>query len=130
MTKYTFTLLFPESISESQVTNVNFQVTGDPAIQPPLPENKMPATFEVNDTLTFTYHKANNGVKIDSCLFTQYNIDTSQKGASEDFINEFDKPHTITDSFIGSWIFHLLGMYKLKGKHAAYYLDPEFTCGH
>jgi len=128
MTQYTFTLLFPDNIVESEVTNVNFQVTGDPALQPPLPENQMPATFAVNDTLTFTYHQANKNLKIDSCLLTQYNTKTSQKGASEDFINQFDKPVTLTDSFIGSWIFHLIGMYKFDGKHAAYYLDPEFTC--
>jgi hypothetical protein len=127
MIKYTFTLLFPKSIEKDQVTVVNFQVTGEPAIQPPLQQNQMPATIAVNDTLTFTYHKANKDVKIDSCLLTQYNTDSSQKGGSEDFINKFDKPITIPESFVGSWVFHLLGMYKVNNKHAAYYLDPEAT---
>lgn len=129
MTKYTFTLLFPNSIDKSKVTQVDYQVTGDPAIQPPLPQNKMPATFAVDDTLTFTYQKANPEVNIKSCLLTQFNVETSQKEVDEDFANDFDKPITITDSFKGSWIFHLLGMYKANDKQAAYYLDPEFTCG-
>ncbi|MDO8342107.1 MAG: hypothetical protein Q7T48_02805 [Cellvibrio sp.] len=128
-TKYTFTLLFPEKIKASQVTKVDFQVTGTPAIKPPLPQNKMPETFLVGDTLTFTYQKANPDVTVKSSLLTQYNVDTSEKEVDEDFIDQFDKPIAITDAFIGSWIFHLLGLYKYKGKRAAYYLDPELTAG-
>ena len=128
-TKYTFTLLFPETIKASQVTKVDFQVTGTPAIKPPLPQNQMPASFLVGDTLTFTYQKANPDVNVKSCLLTQFNVDTSQKEIDEDFTDQFDKPIPITDAFKGSWIFHLLGLYKYKGKRAAYYLDPEFTCG-
>lgn len=128
MTKYTFTLLFPKSIKKSKVTQVDFQVTGDPTIDPPLQINQMPASFSVNDTITFTYKKANKGVKINSSILTQYNVTTSQKEAIEDFMCQFDQPITITDAFRGSWIFHLLGMYKSKDKNAAYYLDPEFTC--
>ena len=128
-TQYTFTLLFPRGIKRSQVTKVDFQVIGDPAIIPPLPRNKMPAKFAVNDTITFTYQQANKDLKINSCLFTQFNITSSTKGGTEDFITHFDQPIPITDDYRGSWIFHLLGLYKYKGKRAAYYLDPEFTCG-
>ena len=126
-TKYIFTLLFPEKIKASQVTQVNFQVTGTPAIKPPLPQNQMPANFVVGDTLTFTYQKANPDVTIKSSLLTQYNVETSEKETDEDFLDGFDKPINITDEFKGTWIFHLLGFYKYKGKRAAYYLDPEFT---
>ena len=128
MTKYTFTLLFPNSIDKNLVTQVDYQVSGEPPIQPPLTQNQMPAAFAENDTLTFTYQKANKDVKINSCLLTQFNIDTSQKETDEDFSDKFDKPITITDAFKGSWIFHLLGMYKANDKNAAYYLDPELTC--
>ncbi|RZA07695.1 MAG: hypothetical protein EOO68_03050 [Moraxellaceae bacterium] len=127
MIKYTFTLQFPQSIEENLVTQVAYQVTGEPAIQPPLPQNKMPAKIEVDDTLTFTYQQANPGVEINSCLLTQFNIDTSEKETDEDFTDDFDKPITITDSFKGTWIFHLLGMYKSNNKQAAFYLDPEVT---
>jgi hypothetical protein len=128
-TKYTFTLLFPDAIKASQVTKVDYQVTGTPAIKPPLPQNKMPASFSVGDTLTFTYQKANPDVTVKSSLLTQYNVETSEKETDEDFRCQFDKPITITEAFKGTWIFHLLGLYKYKGKRAAYYLDPEFT-GH
>lgn len=127
-TQYTFTLLFPKRIKRSLVTKVDFQVTGKPAIHPPLPINKMPENFLVDDTITFTYQQANKDVKIDSCLLTQYNIDNSTKENTEDFDNLFDVPIPIDTTFHGNWIFHLLGMYKHKGKRAAYYLDPEFTC--
>ena len=129
MTKYTFTLLFPKSINKNLVTQVDYQVTGEPALVPPLPQNQMPAIFSINDTLTFSYQKANPDVNLKSCLLTQFNVDTSQKETDLDFTNDFDKPITITDSFKGSWIFHLLGMYKSNGQQAAYYLDPEFTGG-
>jgi hypothetical protein len=126
-TQYTFTLLFPRKIKASKVTQVDFQVTGTPAIKPPLPQNKMPESILVGDTLTFTYQTANPDVTIKSSLLTQYNICTSEREIDEDFIDQFDKPITITDEFKGSWIFHLLGLYKYKGKRAAYYLDPEAT---
>lgn len=129
MTKYLFTLLFPKSIDESLVTQVNYQVTGDPAIEPPLPENKMPAQFDVGDSLTFTYQQANPDVQLNSCLLTQYNVDTSEKETDLDFTDDFDKPIAITDSFVGTWVFHLLGMYQYNDKKAAFYLDPEFTGG-
>jgi len=128
MTKYLFTLLFPKSIDSGLVTQVSFQVTGDPAIEPPLPQNKMPALINVGDTLTFTYQKANPDVTMDSCLLTQFNVDTSQKETDLDFSDDFDKPITVTESWIGTWIFHLLGMYKVNDQQAAYYLDPEATC--
>ena len=128
MIKYTFTLLFPKSIDKTKVTPVDFQVTSDPAAQPPLPQNQMPASFAVGDTLTFTYQAANPDIKIKSALLTQYNVDSSQKETDEDFMDQFDKPITITDAFLGSRIFHLLGMYKSNDTNAAYYLDPEFTC--
>jgi hypothetical protein len=126
-TDYTLTLLFPNNIDPAQVTKVDYQVTSVPATVPPLERNQMPETFQLNDTLTFTYKKANSGVKIKSCLLTTYNIDSSTKETDEDFVNDFDKPITITEQFKGSWIFHLLGMYKSNDKQAAYYLDPEFT---
>ena len=79
MTKYLFTLLFPSKIDKSQVTQVNFQVTSDPAPEDPLPQNKMPDEIKVGDTLTFTYQQANPDVQMKSCLLTQFNIDTSEK---------------------------------------------------
>jgi hypothetical protein len=127
MTKYLFTLLFPKSIDENLVTQVNFQVTGDPAIEPPLPENQMPAQIDAGDTLTFTYQKANPDVQINSCLSTRYNIKSCEEETDQDFTDDFDKPITITDDFKGSWVFHLLGMYKSNDKQAAFYLDPEAT---
>lgn len=127
-TAYTLTLLFPDSIDSSLVTNVDYQVTSVPATVPPLGQNQMPASFRVNDSLTFTYKKANKGLKIKSALLTRYNIDTSTKETDSDFENDFDTPITITEEFKGSWIFHLLGLYKSNDKQATYYLDPEFTC--
>lgn len=129
MTKYLFTLLFPNNINKNLVTQVDYQVTADPALQPPLPQNKMPAQIDVGDTLTFTYQQANPDVQMKSCLLTQFNIDTSAKETDLDFSNDFDKPITVTDSWVGSWVFHLLGMYKLNGTNAAFYLDPEATIG-
>lgn len=126
-TAYTLTLLFPENTDPSQVTQVDYQVTSVPPTVPPLEKNQMPATFQLNDTLTFTYKEANPNVKIKSCMLTTYNVDTSTKETDEDFKNDFDKPITITEDFKGSWIFHLLGLYKSNDKKAAYYLDPEFT---
>lgn len=130
MTKYLFTLLFPKSIDASKVSQVNFQVTGDPAIEPPLSQNKMPAEISVGDTLTFTYQQANPEVTMDSCLLTQFNVDTSEKETDLDFSDDFDKPITVTDSWKGSWVFHLLGMYKVNDTNAAFYLDPEVTVSH
>ena len=128
MTKYLFTLMFPNSTDKNLVTQVGFHVTADPAIQPPLPQNKMPAQIDIGDTLTFTYQQANPDVQMKSCLLTQFNTDTSEKETDLDFSDDFDKPITVTDSWKGSWVFHLLGMYKLNGTNAAYYLDPEITC--
>ncbi len=128
-TAYTLTLLFPDCIDPDQVTQVDYQVTSVPAAVPPLDKNKMPASMNVGDTLTFTYKKANQNVKIKSSLLTIFNIDTSTKETDEDFENNFDKPITLTESFKGSWIFHLLGLYKSNDKQAAYYLDPEATVG-
>jgi hypothetical protein len=128
MTKYLFTLLFPKSIDATKVTQVGFQVTGDPAIEPPLPLNKMPTQIDVGDTLTFTYQQANPDVTMNSCLLTQFNVDTSEKETDLDFSDDFDKPITVDDSWKGSWVFHLLGLYSTNGTNAAYYLDPEITC--
>lgn len=127
MTNYLFTLLFPQSIDATKVTQVNFQVTGDPALEPPLPQNKMPAQIDTGDTLTFTYQQANPEVTMNSCLLTQYNIDTSEKETDLDFTDDFDKPIAVDDSWVGSWVFHLLGLYSTNGTNAAFYLDPEVT---
>jgi hypothetical protein len=127
MTKYLFTLLFPNSINKNLVTQVNFQVTSDPAPQQPLPQNKMPEEINVGDTLTFTYHKANPDIQMKSCLLTRFNIDSSAKETDLDFSDDFDKPITVDETWVGSWVFHLLGMYKLNGTNAAFYLDPEAT---
>lgn len=126
-TAYTLTLLFPECIDPDQVTQVDYQVTSVPTAVPPLDKNQMPASMNVGDTLTFTYKKANNGVKIKSCLLTRFNIDNSTKETDEDFVNDFDQPIIVTPAFLGSWIFHMLGLYKSNDKQAAYYLDPEAT---
>lgn len=128
-TAYTFTLIFPEEVDPSLVTQVNYQVTSVPPAVPPLAENKMPACINVNDTLTFTYKKANPDVKIKSCLLTRFNVDTSTKETDEDFLSDFDQPITVSSGFVGSWIFHLLGLYKSNDKKAAFYLDPEATFG-
>ena len=129
MTKYFFTLLFPNSIDKSLVTQVHFQVTSDPAPQQPLPQNKMPDEIKVGDTLKFTYQQANPNVQMKSCLLTRYNVTTSEKETDKDFSNDFDKPIPVDETWVGSWIFHLLGMYKLSGTNAAFYLDPEATFG-
>lgn len=126
-TAYTFTLIFPENIDPTLVTQVGYQVTSVPPAVPPLAENEMPASINVNDTLTFTYTKSNPDVKIKSCLLTRFNVDTSTKETDEDFLSDFDQPIKVSDSFVGSWIFHLLGMYKSSDKKAAFYLDPEAT---
>jgi hypothetical protein len=127
MTKYLFTLLFPQSIDATKVTQVDFQVTGDPAIEPPLPQGQMPAQINVGDTLTFTYQQANPDVEINSSLLTQFNVESCENETDLDFNDDFDTPITVNDSWVGSWVFHLLGMYKLNGQQAAYYLDPEVT---
>ena len=129
MTKYLFTLLFPNTIDKKQVTQVNFQVTSDPAPEQPLPQNKMPEQINVGDTLTFTYQQANPSVQIKSSLLTRFNIDSSEKETDLDFNDDFDKPITVDKTWVGSWVFHLLGMYKVNGTNAAYYLDPEVTFG-
>jgi hypothetical protein len=126
-TQYTFTLLFPEKIKASKVTLIDFQVTGEPALTPPLSKNQMPACFAVGDTLTFTYQQANPDVEVKSCLLSRYNVGSPEQETDDDFNDQFDKPVTITEEFKGSWIFHLLGLYKYRGKRAAYYLDPEAT---
>lgn len=128
-TQYTFTLQFPEKIKASKVTKLNFQVTATPEIKPPLNQNQMPAEFKVGDTITFTYQDANPCVKVKSSLLTKFNVDSSERETDSDFLDQFDNPITVTKDFIGTWIFHLLGLYKYKGKRAAYYLDPEFTGG-
>src|SRR6187551_2959106 len=129
ITQYTFTFLFPSKIKARLVTPVGFQVTATPPIIPALPPNKMPESIAVGDTLTFTYQNANPDVKIKSSMLTRYNVDTSAKETDADFIDQFDSPITVCNDFKGSWIFHLLGLYKYKGKLAAYYLDPEATFG-
>lgn len=128
-TQYTFTLIFPKKIKASKVTKLDFQVTGIPEIKPPLPQNKMPEKFKVGDTLTFTYQQANPCIDVKSSLLTKFNIDSSERETDSNFIDQFDQPITVTKAFIGTWVFHLLGLYKYKGKRAAYYLDPEFTGG-
>jgi hypothetical protein len=130
MTKYLFTLLFPKAIDQSLVTQVNFQVTGDPAIEPPLPQNKMPTEINIGDSLTFTYQQANPDVTMDSCLLTRYNVTTSEKETDLDFSDDFDKPISVDATWVGSWVFHLLGMYKTNDTNAAFYLDPEITISH
>jgi hypothetical protein len=128
-TAYTITLLFPKDINPTDVTQLDFKVTSSPATKPPLKKNQMPACIEVNDTIKFTYQKKNPGVKIKSCLLTRYNVDTSTKETDANFENEFDQAIPVTESFIGTWIFHMLGLYKSNNKQAAYYLDPEATFG-
>lgn len=126
-TAYTFTLAFPASINEAEVTEVGYQVTGEPPLNPPLPANKMPDKFEVNDTITFTYAAANPDVTIKSSLFTRYSTKESTKEQDDNFLNKFDQPITFTEKMKGNWIFHLLGLYKSNDGKAAYYLDPEAT---
>lgn len=126
-TDYTLTLQFPNKIKASKVTQIDFQVTSVPPPAKPLPQNKMPDSIAVGDTITFTYQTANPDVKIKSSLLTRYNVETSQKETDKDFIDQFDKPMEVKPDFVGSWVFHLLGLYKFKGKRAAYYLDPEVT---
>lgn len=127
MTKYLFTLLFPQSIDATKVTQVGFQVTADPAIEPPLPQNQMPAKINVGDYLTFTYQQANPDVTMNSCLLTKFNVTSCEKETDLDFSDDFDKPIPVDASWVGSWIFHLLGMYKVNDTNAAFYLDPEVT---
>lgn len=125
-TAYTLTLSFPDTIDQTKVTVVNYQVTGAPTIQPPLAPNTMPAKFHPNDSLTFTY-AAKSGLAIESCLLTAYNVKKPENELQDTNV-VFGTAIPINDSFKGSWIFHLLGLYKLNNTSAAYYLDPEFTC--
>jgi hypothetical protein len=127
-TNYTLTLLFPEYRSSNEVTLVNYQVTSDSGNEL-LEKNKMPAIIKINDTLTFTYKKSNPDVKIKSCLLTNFNVESPTKENYKDVIDYFDKPIPITEAFRGTWIFHLLGLYKSNNKQATYYLDPEATFG-
>ena len=138
MIKYTLELLFPKKVNENEVTNIDYQVTSDPATLPQLslPKNTMPHIMQPGDSITFTYNKKD--IDIESCIFTLYPLkDTDVQDAYlntgkeqiTNFENSFDKPITITPSFKGTWIFHLLGMYKKDKKHYAFYLDPEASCG-
>lgn len=138
MIKYTLELLFPQTLKENEVANIDYQVTSDPATLPQLslPPNTMPQILQPGDSITFTYDKDN--VDIESCVFTLYplkNTDVQEaylktgKEQVTDFENSFDKPIAITPSFKGTWIFHLLGMCKKNNTNAAFYLDPEASCG-
>ena len=123
MTSYLFTLKFPPTAEKNLVTQVGFQVSGGAT----LPPNQMPPQIDVGDTLTFSYQAANPDVAMSSCLLTRYNVTESTKETDSDFMPEFDTPLTVDESWVGSWVFHLLGLYKLNGTKAAFYLDPEVT---
>jgi hypothetical protein len=139
MADYSFTLIFNKKPRKKVVTNVDFQVT-DLTTKDPLPINTMPELFAPGDTITFAVAQDTKCDKINSCLFTSYPVKNSP-GESPfahpydrkkiDFIAEglFGKPLEVTEGRKGAWIFHLLGMYRRKDKHAAYYLDPEASCG-
>ena len=144
MIKYTLELLFPSDQKKSEVAEIDYQVTSEPLTLPQLslPKNTMPHTLQAGDSITFQYDETKGD--IESCVFTLYPLkDTDVQEAYlktgkeqvTNFENNFDQPVTITPAFKGTWIFHLLGMYKSKpncdekGKRYAFYLDPEASCG-
>lgn len=139
MTNFNFALLFNTKPKRSEVTNADFQITNSTTNEC-YPTNTMPDEFVAGDTITFVVADKTKCDKINSCLFTSYPINGS-KGpspfapphdrASFDFVAEelFGKPLKVAEERKGTWMFHLLGMYKYKCKYAAYYLDPEATTG-
>lgn len=139
MSNYSFALLFNVQPKKAVVTNTDFQVT-NLTTKEPLPTNTMPDEFVPGDTVTFVVADDTKCDKINSCLFTSYPVKNSPGPSpfappydrqSIDFIAEdlFGKPLEVAKERKGTWMFHLLGLYTYKGKKAAYYLDPEGTCG-
>lgn len=139
MANYSFALLFNTKPKKNVVTNADFQVT-NLTTKEPLPTNQMPAEFLPGDTVTFVLADDTKCSEINSALYTSYPVNGAlgpspfappYDRSSIDFIAEdlFGKPLEVAIERKGSWIFHLLGLYNYQGKKAAYYLDPEFTCG-
>ena len=139
MANYSFAVLFNKTPKKSVVTDADFQVTNS-TTKKPLPTNTMPEEFSAGDTITFVVAENTKCDKINSCLFTSYPVNNSigpspfappYDRQSIDFIAEdlFGKPLEVAEERKGTWMFHLLGLYTFKGKKAAYYLDPEVSCG-
>lgn len=137
---YDFVLKFKAEPKKKKVSDVDFQVT-NLTTKEPLPENTMPPEFKPGDTLKFTVDYGTAIDKLNSCLFTSYPIKGSPgespfappyDRASIDFIKEnlFGQPLAVAKKRKGSWIFHMMGMYRKNKKYAAYYLDPEATCSY
>lgn len=139
MADYSFSLKFRKEAKKKVVTNVDFQVTNLTKNET-LKEGIMPKEFKPGDTVKFIVDYGTNIDKLNSCLFTSYPIKGSHGAspfaspydrASIDFIEEnlFGQPLAVAKKRKGSWIFHMMGLYRNDKKHAAYYLDPEATCG-
>ncbi|BCD95976.1 hypothetical protein [Marinagarivorans cellulosilyticus] len=139
MADYSFALLFNKKNKKKVVTNVDFQVTNLTEKKTLAPDT-MPDILDPGDTLKFVVDNSTEIDKLNSCLFTSYPVHGSPgespfappyDRASIDFIGEnlFGQPLEVAKKRKGSWIFHMMGLYRNNGKHAAYYLDPEATCG-
>ena len=139
MTDYNFALLFNNKAKKKVVTNVDFQVTSV-TDNVELPQDTMPDELHPGDTITFNVDYTTHIEKLKSCLFTSYPVNNSpgespfappNNRASIDFIAEnlFGKPLEVAQKRKGAWIFHMMGLYRGDKKNAAYYLDPEATCG-
>jgi hypothetical protein len=139
MADYSFAFKFKTEPKKKVVTNIDFQVTNltkNESLEP----DTMPDELLPGDTLKFIVDYSTDIDKINSCLFTSYPVKDSPgpspfappyDRASIDFIGEnlFGQPLEIAKERKGSWIFHMMGLYRNNGKHAAYYLDPEVTTG-
>ena len=138
MADYSFALLFNKNLKKKVVTNIDFQVT-NLTTKDVLKPDTMPDPLHPGDTIKFIVDNSTHVDKINSCLFTSYPVKNSAgespfappyDRASIDFIGEnlFGQPLEVAKKRQGSWIFHMMGLYRNNGKHAAYYLDPEATC--
>lgn len=140
MADYSFSLKFKTEAKKKVVTNVDFQVTNLTKSEQLKPDT-MPKEFKPGDTIKFVVDYSTNIDKLNSCLFTSYPVKGSigaspfappYDRASIDFIGEnlFGQPLEVAKKRKGSWIFHMMGLYRNNKKHAAYYLDPEATCSY
>jgi hypothetical protein len=140
MADYSFSLKFMTEAKKKVVTNVDFQVTNLTKNEQLEPDT-MPEEFKPGDTIKFIVDYSTSIDKLNSCLFTSYPVKGSTGAspfappydrASIDFIGEnlFGQPLEVAKKRKGSWIFHMMGLYRNNKKHAAYYLDPEATCSY
>lgn len=137
---YSFVFKFNTELKKKVVTNIDFQVT-NLTTNHQFKLNTMPASFAEKDTIKFIVDYSTNVDKVNSCLFTSYPVNANSPDmspfaspydrASIDFIGENLLGQALEVSpDKGSWIFHMMGLYRNNNKYAAYYLDPEATCNY